>query len=293
MYCKVTNFLESINIDQIAFETKFCHRSYRKVSPKNFLLSCFLCFTKSNFSLRQWAICLSQLSGKIVSHQSLDKKLHFNRKDFISELVKKLCLQNLSNVSAQTKGILSKFSRVLIQDSTLVNLPNSHYGYSSGVSSGSSVKAMGRIQVVFDLVADTIINLEKCTYSKNDRSYAKEIVKVLKEGDLLLRDLGYFVTSVFKEIDELGAFYISKLTGGICLFDVSTGEEIDLVKLIKANEKKGIYKFDLNVKMSKKEKIPVRVFGYRVTPEQAMKKRQQQKKADIRIAEFLNKRSFW
>ncbi|MCB0649207.1 MAG: hypothetical protein KDC49_21195, partial [Saprospiraceae bacterium] len=82
MHSKIINFFDNINVDQIAFDTKFCHRAYRKVSPKLFLLSCFVCFTKSNFSLRQWATCLSQLAGNIVSHQSLDKKLQFNRKDF-------------------------------------------------------------------------------------------------------------------------------------------------------------------------------------------------------------------
>jgi len=292
MHSKIMNFFDNINVDQIAFDTKFCHRAYRKVSPKLFLLSCFMCFTKSNFSLRQWAICLSQLAGNIVSHQSLDKKLHFNRKDFVSELVNKLCLQNLSNVSAQTTGILSRFNRVLVQDSTLVNLPQSHYGYSSGISNGNSVKAMGRIQVVFDLVSNAVIKMEKCTYTSNDRSYAREIIKLLNKGDLLLRDLGYFVTSVFKDIHNIGAFYISKLSVGICIFDEKTGEEIDLVKLIKAKEKKGIFKFDMTVLLNKKEKIRVRVFGYKVSAEQAMKKRQQQINSRHKDCTISNKSKF-
>lgn len=292
MYSKIIDFFDIINVDQIAFDTKFCQRAYRKVSPKLFLLSCFMCFTKSNFSLRQWAICLSQLSGYIISHQSLDKKLHYNRKDFISELVNKLCLQNLSNLSAQTTGILHKFKRVLVQDSTLVTLPQSHYEYSSGVSNGGSVKAMGRIQVLFDLVANSVVHLEKCTYSSNDRSYAKEILKFLNKGDLLLRDLGYFVTSVFKEIHHIGAFYISKLPVGVCLFDVSTGKEIDLVQLIKSNERKGSFQFDMPVLLNKKERLQVRVFGYKVSPEQALKRRQQQKSARHRDCKISEKAMF-
>lgn len=276
MNYNITKFFKEINIDHLAFETGFCRRAPRKISPTNFLLSFFMCFSQSHYSIRQWAFCLSQLTGKVVSFQSIDKKIQFGKKDFIVELVNRLFLSNIEKIAAKGIGILAKFDRVLIQDSTLVQLPQSHYGYSSGVSNSTSVKAISRIQTVFDLLTNSIIKLEKCSYSQSDMAYSKHILDIIREGDLIIRDLGYFVTSVFAQINNKGAYFLSKLHMSVLLFNCNTHKEIDLVKLIKANEKKGIYNFDLEVLLSNKNKIPVRLVGYRVTQEQARKKRKLQ-----------------
>ena len=117
------------------------------------------------------------------------------------------------------------------------------------------------------------INVEMCTYSQNDVSFANNILAHIKPNDLILRDLGYFCIGVLAKIQDSSAFYISKLHGGILLFDNKTNQKIDIEQFIKSNENNGATSFDVLVKIGEKEKYSVRMIGYRVTEEQEMKKR--------------------
>ncbi len=277
MFRKINNFLNNLEIDSIAFETGFCKRIPQKITPSNFLLSFFLCFRNAHFSLRNWSVQLSYIIGKPVSFQAIDKKIQFQKVDFVKELFSKACKLNLSGKNSIIKGCLAPFSRVLIQDSTIVKLPDKHHGYSSGVFNGRIKKALTRIQCCFDLVSGEIIETAMCTYSENDTAYSSSIIPLLKKGDLLLRDLGYFHIGVFKLIERAGAYFISKLKGNVSIYTLNDEHRIDLVKFLKGLDRKSISSFDLSVRIGAKELLPVRLCGYKLTQEQAMKKRKQLK----------------
>ena len=57
----------------------------------------------------------------------------------------------------------------------------------------------------------------------HDATYADKILEYIKEGDLVLRDLGYSVT-IFRKIGNLGAYFISRLHPGWCVLDAENEE---------------------------------------------------------------------
>jgi|APTNR8051073442_1049403.scaffolds.fasta_scaffold12705_3 hypothetical protein len=292
MLDKINHFLDILDINHIAFETGFCKRESRKISPSDFLKSFFICFSKSKYSLRNWSVVLSSLIGQFVSFQAIDKKIQFQKVDFVKKLFSMACSVNLNKFTAQYIGDLSKFGRVIIQDSTLVKLSDKHYEHTSGVSNGLVKKALSRIQSTIDLAMGKFIDVVMCTYSQNDAAFAGNIISLIKPNDLILRDLGYFGVSVLSKIHQANAFFISKLHGGILVIDFDSEQRIDLVEFIKSNERKGVTSFDLAVKIGEKEKYPVRMVGYRVTEEQALKKRRKLKDSRHKDCGISNKAIF-
>jgi hypothetical protein len=181
----------------------------------------------------------------------------------------------LNNIAGQCIGLLTPFKRVLIQDSTLVKMPNSFYQTLSGVSNGKVKKAITRIQSCIDLVSGKINQVEMCTYSQNDLYFSSTILDLIRPEDLILRDLGYFKISTFKEIARAGAFFISKFKLSTSVFDNQTGMRVELLRLLKSYDRNEITKFDFWVTIGIKQKYLVRLCGYKVTSEQALKKRNQ------------------
>ena len=63
-------------------------------------------------------------------------------------------------------------------------------------------KAIIKIQAVYNIIKKNFIRFEITSFRKNDQAYAEKILEIVKNGDLLIRDLGYFVLKVFKKLDE-------------------------------------------------------------------------------------------
>jgi IS4 transposase len=104
---------------------------------------------------------------------------------------------------------LSCFNRVLIEDSTRAELHEKLSPYfkgSGGVASSASVK----INFVFDYLSEQIVDIDFFSGNKPDQSLANRIVSILEKDDLVIRDLGYFVLKRLQEIEEKGAYYISR-----------------------------------------------------------------------------------
>jgi len=218
---KITDFLNKTEIEQLAKKTNFRKRKPRKIGAYNFVLSFFLTMANKEFSLRKWAIKITKLSNKMISFQAIAKKLDSRQlafaKAIFSKSVEKLLLNNTNKVSNE---LVLKFNRVLLEDSSCVKLCSALYKHFSGSANQTGKTAIGRIQFCFDLKSNTIEKVELNTYSKNDLTYADKILERLRPNDLVIRDLGYFITSVFQEIIERKAFFISRLKLNVGIFDL-------------------------------------------------------------------------
>src|SRR5262249_5689651 len=65
-------------------------------------------------------------------------------------------------------------------------------------------------------------------FTRNDQSASRDLLKLLQAGDLIIRDLGYFVIKVLEQISLAGAFFLSRYRHGVSLYDVQTGQPLDL-----------------------------------------------------------------
>jgi len=104
----------------------------------------------------------------------------------------------------------------------------------------------------------------------NDQSYAFDILKIAKAGDLVIRDLGYLVIDSLIALMKGGIFFISRLSSHIHVYD-NQGVKLDLLKILKKGFRRNVESMDLNVMISKK-RIPVRLIVLRTPKKIALKR---------------------
>src|SRR5208283_2603813 len=121
-----------------------------------------------------------------------------------------------------------------------------------------------KIQVIFDLISNTFIYFEITPYTANDQSKAEDILKIAEEGDLVIRDLGYFALESFTMMNVKTIKYVSRLRNGVKIYDSVTKKEIDLLAILRI---KGA--FDGKVLLGSKEKVEVRLVVQQLPEEQA------------------------
>lgn len=94
---------------------------------------------------------------------------------------------------------------------------------------------------------------------------------MLKTGDLIIRDLGYFVLNVFSQVALAGAFFLSHYRYGINIYDAQTGQQIQLGQVLKSNV------VDCQVLLGAKEKLPCRLVAVKLPDHVAAQKRRKAK----------------
>ena len=110
---------------------------------------------------------------------------------------------------------MRSFERVLIADSTSIGLPKVLAPFFPGASNQTGSKqAQLKIQAYYDLRNESFVDFSLSSFRKNDQAASKDILAVAQPNDLILRDLGYFVLAVFKQLDQRGCFFVSRLKTG-------------------------------------------------------------------------------
>jgi len=163
------------------------------------------------------------------------------------------------------------YSRVLVQDSTILKLPIHLFADFSGVSNGESSVCNARIQATYDLVNFRLLDFSIDPYSRNDLAVAAQLP--LREGDLSLRDRGYLVLNELQRHLDAGADCIYRHKAGTLYIDPQTLEPIDLPALLKGNGY-----LDMEVLLNNPSRTRVRFVATPVDEETANLRRMKAKK---------------
>lgn len=166
------------------------------------------------------------------------------------------------------------FSRIRVVDSTGFSLPVTYQEDYVG-STTSGVK----VQLEYDLITGQFLHLVVRDGIESDIRFSKEINQTLLPGDLCIRDLGYFSVESLKEIDEQGAFYISRLRTQTKVYKKKgkEWEEIDLVQIGSTLKKNETYEMrDLYIG-HKKQYVP-RLVIHHLTDDQLKNRLNKQKR---------------
>jgi hypothetical protein len=148
---------------------------------------------------------------------------------------------------------------VLLHDSTTISLPTRYAEHFPGSTNHRKTFSQLKIQVVCDLLRASVEQLSLSGFTRNDQSAAPDILTMVRPGDLIIRDLGYFVLSVFANIIACKAFFLSRYRYGTAVVDPTTQRPIHLGKVLK---KYGC--FDAQVWLGEKARVPVRLVAVAV-----------------------------
>ncbi len=193
-----------------------------------------------------------------ISPQALAKRI--NSKESVS-LVKAVfaeilnCLRSSMVKSfSPLKASLNMFSRVIIQDSTTITLNEKLRNDFRGTNRGGTAgKSQLKIDLLHDVKHDQMIDASIYDGNKPDQGLSSRATHFLEERDLIIRDLGYFSTSAFESIDEMGAYFLSRINANVNIYlSRDDKKPLDLGDYLRKNHKTRSV-IDLQVFLGKKK----------------------------------------
>jgi Transposase DDE domain len=257
--------LEPLDLDTLARQTRFCRRKPKKLPPLTFIQSCCLLLVEKQVSFRRWAILIGTLINQTYAKQSLFERMTGRAADFVRSVVLGLVANLSLGRQRVLPPVLGAFQRVIIQDSTILTLPARLARFFPGSrNQHGSQGGMLRVQGCYDLKHEQFIHFSHSAFTRNDLSLAAGVLRSLRAGDLLLRDLGYLVLGVLGQIDKRQAFYLSRFKHSLRVFEPG-GQPLDLAALLSHRTRP----LDKDVLAGAKEQVPVRLVALKVSEEVA------------------------
>lgn len=258
------------DLDQIAIQTKLVVRQSQKFSPDAFLCSLLEAVSSGKGSGNQIASHLGDRLDRSMARQSMHDRFTEKSTAFLVAVHANL-LEQRYRPAHQAFAKQTLIKRVFTEDCTGIALPKSnaltfpahgnHHGATAGV----------KIDFAYDLLSGEVIthSLEEAT--RQDRSIGKEALTKLRPGDLVQRDMGFFILSEFSYIEEQGAFWQSRLPLNV---EVILKDGRVLEKRLRRAKEKVV---DLQVLAGKAEQKNCRLVAVRAHPKVARERRKQRR----------------
>jgi hypothetical protein len=251
-------------LNRIAFASGFCSRTSGKLRPCDLLIHMCAESVKGTVSYNDLAARIETATGIRLSRQACWERFDESCVLLFQQVLAFVIDAKCRSATPRTATLLPSvaFSRILLQDSTVIQLPAPLFAAFSGVRNATHTVCNARIQCVYDLKAGTFLKFTIDPYSKNDLSVTLELD--IQPGDLVLRDRGYFTVESVRQHRQAQAHCIFRYKHKTALFDAQTGAPLDLLALLKHHRT-----LDLQVRMGSAEQLPVRLIAAPVDEETA------------------------
>lgn len=216
-----------------------------------------------------------------ITPQALQKKINNkNTSDFIKIIMNKVMTIEINKILSRLfkrKKRLSSFKRILLQDSTVISLHENLSRIFRGCG-GDASKSAVKCDFIIDLVTNQILYMKCLSGRVPDSSLSNQIIKHCHEGDLILRDLGYFNLAHLKQIIMRKSKFVSRLSKKTHVYLKENDEEpVNLPEYLEKN-KSIENKIDIILYVGKIERVKVRMIGLKVPQEVLEIRRKQYKK---------------
>lgn len=261
---------------QLGLHPDFCseiakHHLYkirkRKLTCFHYVVAIMATCNKKVVSFNQLAACIALQFKIVVSRQAIHKALKYKAfTKFFDEFFCAFIAFKLTK-----KLMLADFDRVIVQDSTIVKLPQRLFADYSGVKNQSKQVANTRIQLALDLNNHSLSHFSIDKYSNPDISEAKALG--IKNGDLILRDRGYLSVDEVKRLHDACAFYIFRYKFKMKYYDIETGNLICLLSMLRKQKR-----LDISARLGTPDGPIVRIVAQPVSAELANERRRKAKK---------------
>jgi hypothetical protein len=194
-------------------------------------------------------------------------------------------VQEVVLATPQTIAVFQHFQGVLVQDSSVVVLPQELKevwpGCGGGENQGESAL---KLHVRLDLKGGGLEGPVLTPGRWHDQRGAGELSRI-PQGALRLADLGYFNLTDFGQMDQQGSYFISRLKMGVRVFG-EDGVELEIPEVLSQLGPR----FDLPVEVGGQRRLKVRLVGVRVSPEVAAERRRKLKEWGQKKGRQPNKR---
>jgi hypothetical protein len=270
--------LDKLPLDPLARASGFRRRQPKKLPPRLFVQAACLLVTLGSVSYRRWAGLIGILGGCTLAKQSLFERMSPRAVGFLQSVLGAL-LGSRAITPIAVRAALRGFGRVLVQDSTTLQLSEKLARFFPGASNQKGAQGgLLKIQACYDLLSQSFVAFSLSSYRRNDQAASPDVLPLVQAGDLVLRDLGYFVLEVFQQIALANAFFLSRLRVGVGLWEADGCTPVNLLRRLRSCPGHFEGQFFLG-----KEKLLVRVVAIRMpAPVAAERRRKARQNRDRR-----------
>ena len=170
------------------------------------------------------ALELGIIERKTISRVAVYKRITNNAPQFLRAVIGELVKQSSSSISMLCSR--HEFTRVLIEDSTFQVMGKGNASNFPGHGNGVGRTAGFKLDLAFDLLTGSTLSQTFTHGTHQDKSLGKYLLNQIKPGDLVVRDMGYFVTESFKLIGEMSAFWLTRVPANVAI-TLSNGSSLE------------------------------------------------------------------
>lgn len=206
-----------------------------------------------------------------MSREALHQRFTGNAVAFMRKCVDFAIKQAFYNIESIETPLLKSFSRVLIIDSSSWDIAPGLKDVFPG--SGGSASAAGcKIQLCYDYLHGALCFFQIGPSNCPDNRWSRNIPDLIRAGELLITDLGYFSLYTFKKVIECGAYFLSRYQINTAVFDAVTGESVNLCALLRKAKGSEV---ELNIRLGADDRnyVNCRLIALKVSRDIAKKRR--------------------
>lgn len=261
-----SEIFDSELLDRLARSTGFIKRRGEITAFSFMYIVSFGFFGNGEIALTYLIAGLRTHFNVIMTPQALSKRINS------ASAVKYLKAIFVKLIAAQLKiGLKNKFSHLLpefngiyLQDSSQVTL-NEYLSEDFKGNGGGASKSALKLDFIYDIANLLVHGMKISSGIVNDQNHSKEIIKHIKHGSLVIRDLGYFSIDVLKKIKDKSAYYISRLSITINVY-LNKEDEVSLnvPEFLKKLKKEGKDLSNIKIYIGKEEKFESRLVAEKV-----------------------------
>ena len=230
-----------------------------KMDGRQFVRTMVLgCLQKAQMSLSELAQTSIEL-GVEISGPGLDQRIDKEAVKMLKEVLQE-SLGRLGGAERLEIGILKKFSKVYLTDSTQMELPAGLAQDFPG-SGGDASPAALKLQVMFEYLSSTFEAIEVGPANQPDQGCRIHLQHSQPDA-LHLFDLGYFNQGVLAELAKAGAYFITRLQLDTALFSQEQPSlRLELLPLLRNFSGDQL---EVPIQLGCKAHLPVRVLFQRM-----------------------------
>jgi hypothetical protein len=224
--------------------------------------------------------------GVKISAQGLDQRFSEEGAACLKQVLD-AAVVNLVQGEAPTLPILQRFSAVYVQDSSVVELPETLAEEWRGCGNASGKGQAGmKIEVRFDLLSGAMVGplLEDARIHDAVSAIQTEPVPA---NTLRIADLGYWSLAEMQQIDQGGGYWLSRVKSVIKITTLE-GKTWDILEFLQAQSSTQI---DCSVYLSAQHPTPARFLAVRVPQEVADQRRRKLQEEARRRRQPLSQRT--